>query len=135
MTLTYRGCVMDRRLLAWAALGLFSAGLLTPAAAQDFPYSEPLEFPEELEEEEADEIETDRDSCTPATTTSPWGRFIVEAAHSFVDNRRVAETHSYPELIVRYGLSDWIELRLGWNYEVGGAGSPVSGNVPSDFED
>lgn len=80
-----------------------------------------------------DEIETDRDSFTPATTTAGKGRWITEAAYSFIDNRDVAETHSYPELLVRRGVSDWLELRLGWNYEVGGAGSPVSGNVPNHF--
>jgi hypothetical protein len=80
-----------------------------------------------------DEIETDRDSFTPATTLAGPGRMIVEAAHSFVDNRTVAETHSYLELLLRYGASDWLELRLGWNYEVGGAGNPVSGNIPDDF--
>jgi hypothetical protein len=32
-------------------------------------------------------------------------------------------------------VNDWLELRLGWNYEVGGAGSPVSGNVPSDLSE
>jgi len=77
--------------------------------------------------EERDEIETDRDSFTPATTTSPRGRLIVEGAYSFIDNRGIKETHSVPELILRYGLTDRVELRLGWNYEVGGAGSEVTG--------
>ena len=90
--------------------------------------------PEEPEEEE-DEFETDRDSFTPATTVAGWERLIVESAYSFIDNDAVAETHSLPELIVRYGVNDWLELRLGWNYEVGGAGSPVSGNVPGDIDD
>lgn len=39
------------------------------------------------EETEEDEIETDRDSFTPATTTAGYGRTIFEAAHSFIDNR------------------------------------------------
>ncbi len=34
---------------------------------------------------------------------------------------------------MRRGVGDWLEFRLGSNYEVGGAGSPVSGNVPSDL--
>jgi hypothetical protein len=38
----------------------------------------------------------------------------------------VKETHSVPELLLRYGLTDRVELRLGWNYEVGGAGNEVS---------
>ncbi|WP_286178189.1 transporter [Rhodopirellula sp. JC639] len=79
------------------------------------------------------EIETDRDSFTPATTTAGDGRWMVEAAYSFIDNRDVPETHSYPELLIRRGVDDWFEIRLGWNYEVGGAGSPISGNVPIDL--
>jgi hypothetical protein len=50
-------------------------------------------------ESERDEIETDRDSFTPATTIAPRGRLIVESAYSFVDNRGFAETHSFPETI------------------------------------
>lgn len=81
-----------------------------------------------------DEIETDRDSFTPATTTVGRGRTIMESAYSFLDNRGVRETHSLPELIVRYGLSDRIELRVGWNYEVGGAASETSGADVGDGE-
>jgi hypothetical protein len=77
--------------------------------------------------EERDEVETDRDSFTPATTTAGRGRLIVESAYSFIDNRRAKETHSFPELILRYGLTERVELRLGWNYEVGGTGNETSG--------
>ncbi len=78
------------------------------------------------QEGEGDHIETDRDSFTPATTVAGRERLIVESAYSFIDNRDVAETHSFPELISRYGVSDWLELRLGANYEVGGASNSVS---------
>jgi hypothetical protein len=74
-----------------------------------------------------DAIETDRDSFTPATTTAGRGLLIVESSYSFLDHRGVPETHSFPELLFRYGLTERIELRLGWNYEVGGAGSDTSG--------
>lgn len=82
--------------------------------------------PEE-EAEETDEVETDRDSFTPAITTAGRRRLIVESAWTFIDNRNVAETHSFPEYIARYGVTDRLELRLGWNYEVGGEGNSVSG--------
>jgi len=72
-------------------------------------------------------IETDRDSFTPATTTTAAGRLILESAYSFVDNRDVPETHSFPELIGRYGVAEWLELRLGSNYEVGGESNSISG--------
>lgn len=87
---------------------------------------------EEAEKSEPDEIETDRDSFTPATTIAGRRRLIAEYAYSFVDNRGIKETHSVPELILRYGLTDRIELRLGWNYEVGGAGNATSGVDASD---
>ena len=95
----------------------------------------PVETLEQLTGEKAtekDEIETDRDSFTPATTIVGRRRLIVESAYSFEDNRRVKETHSLPELILRYGLTDRIELRLGWNYEVGGAGSATTGADASE---
>ncbi|QEG42752.1 transporter [Roseimaritima ulvae] len=105
----------------------------TNAARAQRPFLGLCSHPSESACGEADEIETDRDSFTPATTTVGDGHWVVEAAHSFVDNRGVPETHSFPELLVRRGFGDNLELRLGWNYEVGGAGSPVSGNLPSDL--
>jgi hypothetical protein len=90
------------------------------------------EFSEEGDEEE-DELVTDRDSFTPATTLAGRRHLIVETAYTFLDNRRVPETHSLPELLVRYGVNDWLELRFATNYEVGGAGNPVSANSPDDL--
>lgn len=76
---------------------------------------------------EEDEIETDRDSFTPATTTAGLGRLILEGAYSFVDNRDTYETHSFPEFVGRYGVAERIEIRLGWNYEIGGEAASISG--------
>ncbi len=84
--------------------------------------------------QESGEIQTDRDSFTPATSIAGQGSWIFESAYSFIDNRNVPETHSFPELLLRLGISDIAELRFGWNYEIGGAANPVSGNVPSDIE-
>lgn len=84
------------------------------------------EAPEESRVEEP--IETDRDSFTPATTTVGKDRLVIESAYSFLENRGTFETHSFPELLVRYGLTENLELRLGWNYEVGGNGNEISGS-------
>jgi hypothetical protein len=118
---------------AAVACALLLAG---PAVAQPEPAARPGSPVETLEAitgeratepaPERDEIETDRDSFTPATGTAGRGRLITEAAYSFVDNRGVKETHSLPELLLRYGLTDRVELRLGWNYEVGGESAEVS---------
>src|SRR4029453_3610479 len=43
----------------------------------------------------AEHLETDRDSFTPATTTAGAGRWIVESAYSFIDNRRAPDTSSF----------------------------------------
>jgi hypothetical protein len=102
-----------------------SAELQFANEADEPEFENELEFEEE---EENDEIETDRDSFTPATNVVGRGRLVVESAYSFIDNRNVAETHSFPEILTRYGISENIELRLGWNYEIGGVSSPTSGN-------
>jgi hypothetical protein len=132
----YRAALLPSLILVVAAFcGEVSAQQFVSPFGNVFGTGESDEDGVSEEEDEQDEIETDRDSFTPATTVSGQGRAITELAHSFIDNRNVPETHSYPELITRLGVNEWLELRLGWNYEVGGAGSPVSGNVPSDFGD
>jgi hypothetical protein len=78
-------------------------------------------------ETEERELETDRDAFTPATSTVGTQMTVVESSYSFIDNRNVAATNSFPELLVRYGICERFELRVGWNYEVGGSGD-VSGN-------
>lgn len=75
---------------------------------------------EGTEGERSDEIETDRDSFTPATATVGRETLVLEAAYSFLDNRIVKNGHSFPEFLVRYGLTERLELRLGWNYEIDG---------------
>ncbi|QEG02786.1 hypothetical protein Mal15_69070 [Stieleria maiorica] len=124
---------LQRKWHLFFAIWLFACGELH---AQTSLGIEPLLSDQRATEVEVeDEIETDRDSFTPATTTAGKGRWITEAAYSFIDNRTVPETHSYPELLLRRGVSEWLELRLGWNYETGGAGSPISANVPSDLRE
>lgn len=92
--------------------------------------AEPDSFLEQFlpaeEMEETGEIETDRDSFTPATTLVAPSKVMIEAAWSFIDNRDVKETHSLPELLIRYGATDWLELRVGANYEIGGESAEVS---------
>ena len=96
----------------------------SPAEAQ----MEVLRFrPGEAEPAAAeDELETDRDTFTFAPTTAGAGRTITELSYSFIDNSSGPETHSAPELLVRRGIGARLELRFGFNYEAGGAGT-VSG--------
>jgi hypothetical protein len=72
-------------------------------------------------------IETDRDSFTPATSLASERRMIVETAYSYINNRGGrTDTSSFPETIMRYGLNKWLELRIGWNYEIDGSDVDVS---------
>lgn len=102
-----------RTTLLFVTLALPCLGMRSAALAQDA---------------EQEHIETDRDSFTPATTTAGLGRLILESGYSFIDNRDVPETHSFPELVARYGVADWLELRVGSNYEVGGEANAISGS-------
>lgn len=82
---------------------------------------------EEAEEPREDEIRTDRDAFTPATRTVGRGLGILESSYSFIDNRGGTGKHSLPELLIRYGATDRLELRFGWNYEVGGGANVATG--------
>jgi hypothetical protein len=112
----------DSRWLRWGS----TAPRSFIVRSQDAEPAEPAKSAEESENPFAEHLETDRDSFTPATTTVDRGRWIIESSHSFIDNRRAPDTNSFPELVLRYGLTERFELRLGWNYEAGGGGNVVS---------
>jgi hypothetical protein len=111
-----------------AAPGDSSWSFRSPLAAAGEESGEERSREERPEKDESEGVvETDRDAFTPITRTVDRGQFILESAYSFIDNRAVAPTHSFPELLLRYGLLKRFELRLGWNYEVGGSGNNISG--------
>jgi len=78
------------------------------------------------------ELETDRDAFTPATSTVGLGNTVIESSYSYIDNRTAPDTNSVPELLVRWGLSERIELRVGWNYEAGGGGDVISSDQSAE---
>lgn len=75
------------------------------------------------------ELETDRDSFTFAPTTTGARTSILEASYSFIDNRGGPAAHSFPELLLRRGVGEKVELRLGFNYEAGGPGTVTGSEV------
>ena len=66
-----------------------------------------------------DRIETDRDSFTRSPRVVERGRFVLEGSYSFLEQDAAYEGHLFPDLLLRYGTTDWLELRLGWTYEIG----------------
>ena len=71
----------------------------------------------EFEEEEEDELASDRDSFTRSPTLMRPCQTMVEVSHTFLDQDAENEGHLYPDLLVRRGVNEWLEVRLGWTYE------------------
>jgi len=96
------------RSLLWA--GLLAMSGAWPAHGQ----------PESLE------FGTDRDAFTPSTRTVDPGSGLSELSYVYIDNRTGLPTNNVPELLVRYGASEWLEWRFGVNYGVGSQGNVVT---------
>ncbi len=62
------------------------------------------------------QIATDRPSFSLSAGTVPKGRVQFETGYtfSFDDTRSNTTTHTFPETLVRIGLSDTFEMRLEW---------------------
>src|SRR5580704_17905026 len=95
-----------RALLAISALAVATLAAIGPARAQDQDLEPSARAGEAADR---DEIETDRDSFTFATSTVAPRKTVVETSYSFIDNRAGPETHSFPELLARRGVNDWLE--------------------------
>src|SRR5262245_37751155 len=71
---------------AGTRLPVFAPGLVPDFGASPFDALTSLTGGPALD---GDEIETDRDSFTPAPGTAGRGRVIVESAYTYTDNRQV----------------------------------------------
>jgi hypothetical protein len=72
------------------------------------------------------ELGTDRDAFTPSTLTVPPGSVLTEGSYVYIDNRDQPATNSYPELLTRAPVADWLEVRFGVNYCNNGGGYLVT---------
>jgi hypothetical protein len=72
------------------------------------------------------ELGTDRDAFTPSTLTVPAGSVLTEGSYVYIDNRDQPPTNSYPELLTRIPVADWLEVRFGANYCDNGGGYLVT---------
>lgn len=64
-------------------------------------------------------IETERHDFTQSAVTVGCGAFQVEGGYSYFykDNEEeIEDSHTGPEMMLRYGVSEDIEVRLRWNY-------------------
>jgi hypothetical protein len=102
-----------------------------PAAVADANREEREAVSEEVENQ--DFIETDRNSFTFARQTAGANRLIIESSYSYLNLSRQTVKSSFPELLLRYGLGDRFELRLGWNFETGKEIRPAAGDIAGFF--
>jgi hypothetical protein len=73
---------------------------------------------ENNDEEKEEPLESDRPDFTECSTTVGFHRFQVESGYTFtqaVGGDPTHDTHDLPELLVRYGIAERLELRLAWN--------------------
>ena len=77
------------------------------------------EFEAESEsEEEMERIETERHDFTQSTTVVGRGVTQVEFGYSFFQNsneEEVEDSHTTPELMIRFGLTEKLEFRIRYN--------------------
>lgn len=78
-------------------------------------------------------IETDRNSFTFTPLTVDPNRLIAEVSYTYFEVAAADPKHSFPEYLMRYGLSKRVELRFGWNYETGGSEDPAVGDIANFF--
>ena len=79
-----------------------------------------LSFAQETDDVGA--IVTDRPDATEASSTVGQGTLQIETGglyESFEANNVQSESFTYNTMLVRYGLLDNLELRLGWNFVEG----------------
>lgn len=79
-----------------------------------FPYGTSTRDPYE------ERIETERHDFTQSTKTVGRRVLQVEAGYSYFykdENDEIENTHTTPEGLIRYGLSDDIEFRMRWSYD------------------
>lgn len=92
-------------------------------------------FAQELPEyETSDVIVTDRPDATEASSTVGKGTLQIETGglyESFEANSIQSENYTYNTTLVRYGILDNLELRLGWDFVEGI--TKVNGNKLNDI--
>jgi len=102
-------CVLYGCLLTTATYGEpfleFCDDFTKPARCQRNPYEE--------------RIETERHDFTQSAITVGHGVFQVEGGYSYFykdSEGEIEGSHTGPEMLLRYGVSEDIEVRLRWNY-------------------
>ena len=70
------------------------------------------------DEEKEEPLESDRPDFTDSSTTVGYQRLQIESGYTFtraIAGNPTHDAHDLPELLVRYGVAERLELRLAWD--------------------
>ncbi len=73
---------------------------------------------DEEEENKEEPLESDRPDFTDSSTTVGYRRLQIESGYTFtqgIGGDPTHDAHDLPELLVRYGLAERLELRVAWD--------------------
>ena len=92
---------------------------------------------EEDEKAKEEPLESDRPDFTEASSTVGFRRLQIESGYTYtrgVDGNPTHDAHDLPEMLVRYGLAERLELRIAWDEGMVFERSldPKSGHVVSE---
>ncbi len=80
-----------------------------------------------------DLIETDRNAFTISPRTVGRNRRIFESTYTYIGVGSAGSKYSFPEALLRLGLTDRIEARIGYNFETGDAVQASEGDIVNGF--
>jgi hypothetical protein len=73
---------------------------------------------DEEKKEEEEPLESDRPDFTDSSTTVGYQKFQIESGYTFthaIAGDPTHDAHDLPELLVRYGVAERLELRVAWD--------------------
>lgn len=110
---------MRRLLCLWIGFTI-AASAGTPVHAQLFEFCDDFRKPARCQRDPWEErIETERHDFTQSAITVGRGVVQIESGYSFFykdAHDEIEKSHTFPEMLLRVGLSEDIEFRVRWNY-------------------
>ena len=84
--------------------------------------------------QESNPISTERPGFSSSPYTVAPGVFQIESGYQYLDNGSGLDDHTFPLLLMRYGIADSVELQVNWpgySWADGGGGSTRGANDAS----
>ncbi len=78
-------------------------------------------------------IETDRNAFTISPRTVGRNIRVLESTYTYIGVGSSGSKYSFPEAMLRVGLTDRLEARLGYNFETGAATQASEGDIVNGF--